>query len=74
MWWLVRDYVRSDETLSGALRWQDTGLGVKIVGAAGFLGMLQPTSGPKLAIGKDALQGEQLDGIDCLEAKQGLII
>lgn len=73
----VRDYARSDETLSeipGALQWQNTGLGVKLVGAVGFLGMLQPTSGPKLAIGKYALQGEHLDGTDCLEAKQGFII
>ena len=52
--------MRSDETLSeipGALHWQEIGLGMKLVGADGFLGTMQPTSGPKLAIGKDVLQG-----------------
>lgn len=52
--------MRSDESLSeipGALQWQETGLGVELIGADGFLGTTRPTSGPKLAIRKDLLQG-----------------
>lgn len=51
--------MRSDETLSAvpaALHWQETGLGVKLIGADGFFGMMRPTSGPKLAIRKAVLQ------------------
>lgn len=50
----------SDKTLSeipGTLHWQETGLEVKLVGADGFLGMMQSTSGPSLAIRKVVLQG-----------------
>lgn len=48
--------MRRDETPSeipGALYWQETGLAVRLIGADGFSGMMQPTSGPKLAIRKD---------------------
>lgn len=50
----------SDKTLleiPGTLHWQETGLEVKLVGADGFLGMMQSTLGPSLAIRKDVLQG-----------------
>jgi len=43
--------------IPGALHWQEMGLGVKLVGADGFLEKMQPTSGPRLAIRKDELQG-----------------
>lgn len=50
----------SDKTFSeipGTLHWQETGLEVKLVGADGFLRMIQSTSGPSLAIRKAILQG-----------------
>lgn len=50
----------SGKTLSeipGTLHWQETGLEVKLVGADGFLGLMQSTLGPSLAIRKDVLQG-----------------
>lgn len=50
----------SDKTLSetpGTLHWKETGLELRLVGADGFLGMMQTPSGPSLAIRKDILQG-----------------
>lgn len=58
--WLVQDHVSSDKKLSGipgTLHWQERGLEVMLAGADGFLGMMQSTSGPSLAIRKGVLQG-----------------
>lgn len=42
---------------------------MKLIGVDGFLGMMQPTWDPKLAVRKDVLQG-----VNCFKANQGLTI